>query len=78
METSFAAPDNNEVLMVKLGHKTSLVAYSTDKHSMSHSCHCGLVWGGAREELGMRWGGAGQEPGLDSDLSSELSFLLVK
>ena len=33
METTFVAHDNNEVLTVKLGHETSLVAYSTDKHS---------------------------------------------
>ena len=33
METSFVAPENNEVLTVKLGRETSLVAYSTDKRS---------------------------------------------
>ena len=33
IETTFVAHDNNEVLTVKLGHETSLVAYSTDKRS---------------------------------------------
>ena len=35
METTFVAHDNNEVLTVKLEHETSLVAYSTDKRSIS-------------------------------------------
>ena len=33
IETTFVAHDNNKVLTVKLRHKTSLVAYSTDKRS---------------------------------------------
>ena len=33
IETAFVAHDNNEVLTVKVGHETSLVAYSTDKRS---------------------------------------------
>ena len=33
IETTFVAHDNNKVLMVKLGHETSLAAYSTDKRS---------------------------------------------
>ena len=39
IETTFVAHDNNEVLTVKLRHKTSLVAYSTDKRSK-----CEHVW----------------------------------
>ena len=35
METCFVARDNSRVLTVKLGHETSLVAYSTDKRSKS-------------------------------------------
>ena len=35
METCFVARDNSGVLTVKLGRETSLVAYSTDKCSIS-------------------------------------------
>ena len=35
IETTFVAHDNNEVLTVKLRHETSLVAYSTDKRSIT-------------------------------------------
>ena len=45
METIFIAPDNRRVLTVKLRHETSLVAYSTDKHSKRlfthHACDLG-------------------------------------
>ena len=37
IETTFVAHDNNEVLTVKLRHETSLVAYSTDKRSITFS-----------------------------------------
>ena len=40
MKISSVAPDNSRVLTVKLGHETSLVAYSTDKRSTI----CKLCW----------------------------------
>ena len=61
--TAFVAHDNNEVLTVKLGHETSLVAYSTDKRSSSlYTVMIKIYLGGGggvgEGELGVLGGGS--------------------